>query len=87
MPDRSRERSRERTDRKKIYSAVVVSKSFQKARDKRYVALNEIYLSFRDVDAILTQEFVFVSCTRAYSWCCCRVGAAVLCSPLYHLFF
>ncbi|XP_078383199.1 uncharacterized protein LOC144665780 [Oculina patagonica] len=35
MPDRSRERSRERTDRKKISSAVVVSKSFQKAQDKR----------------------------------------------------
>ncbi|KAJ7384839.1 hypothetical protein OS493_019516 [Desmophyllum pertusum] len=33
MPDR--ERTRERSDRKRIYSAVVVSKSFQKVEDKR----------------------------------------------------
>lgn len=34
MPDRP-QRTDERTDRKRIYSTVVVSKSFQKARDKR----------------------------------------------------
>ena len=35
MPDRSRERTNERGDRKRISSAVVVSKSFQKAQEKR----------------------------------------------------
>ncbi|CAH3123339.1 unnamed protein product [Porites lobata] len=36
MPDRSRERTNERGDRKRISSAVVVSKSFQKAQEKRH---------------------------------------------------
>lgn len=35
MPDRSREITSERSDRKRISSAVVVSKSFQKVREKR----------------------------------------------------